>query len=92
MPIHHQRFKVKIHRSKVQVTPINYACFAGSDYIARKHSSEAFYVLDDLLEAMMFSVLVEIIKVDDQAIVKQSPADYGECLPLKLLLNLILAE
>ncbi len=30
--------------------------------MARKHSSEAFYALDDPLEAEVFSVLVEIIK------------------------------
>lgn len=30
--------------------------------LARKHSSEAFYALDDPLEAAVFSVLVELIK------------------------------
>ena len=30
--------------------------------MARKHSSEAFYALDDPLEAAVFSVLVEIVK------------------------------
>ena len=30
--------------------------------MARKHSSEAFYALDDPLEAAVFSVLVELIK------------------------------
>lgn len=30
--------------------------------MARKHSSEAFYALDDPLEATVFSVLVEIMK------------------------------
>ena len=30
--------------------------------MARKHSSEAFYALDDPLEAAVFSVLVEIMK------------------------------
>ncbi len=30
--------------------------------MARKHSSEAFYALDDPLEAVVFSVLVEIMK------------------------------
>ena len=30
--------------------------------MARKHSSEAFYALDDPLEAAMFSVLVEMMK------------------------------
>lgn len=32
--------------------------------MAKKHSSEAFYALDDPLEAAMFSVLVEMIKKD----------------------------
>jgi len=30
--------------------------------MARKHSSEAFYALDDPLEAAVFSVLVELMK------------------------------
>jgi len=30
--------------------------------MAKKHSSEAFYALDDPLEAAVFSVLVEILK------------------------------
>ncbi len=30
--------------------------------MARKHSSEAFYALDDPLEAAVFSVLVEIMR------------------------------
>ncbi|HOT06856.1 MAG TPA: hypothetical protein PLI05_06775 [Methanotrichaceae archaeon] len=30
--------------------------------MAKKHSSEAFYALDDPLEAAVFSVLVEIVK------------------------------
>ena len=30
--------------------------------LARRHSSEAFYALDDPLEAALFSVLVEMIK------------------------------
>ena len=30
--------------------------------VAKKHSSEAFYALDDPLEAAVFSVLVEIVK------------------------------
>lgn len=30
--------------------------------MARKHSSEAFYALDDPLEAAVYSVLVEIMK------------------------------
>ena len=31
--------------------------------MARKHSSEAFYALDDPLEDAVFSVLVEILKL-----------------------------
>lgn len=30
--------------------------------MAKKHSSEAFYALDDPLEAAVFSVLVEMVK------------------------------
>ncbi len=30
--------------------------------MAKKHSSEAFYALDDPLEAALFSVLVELLK------------------------------
>jgi hypothetical protein len=30
--------------------------------MAKKHSSEAFYALDDPLEAVIFSVLIEIMK------------------------------
>jgi len=30
--------------------------------MARKHSSEAFYALDDPLDAAVFSVLVEMVK------------------------------
>ena len=30
--------------------------------MAQKHSSEAFYALDDPLEAALFSVLVELLK------------------------------
>jgi len=33
--------------------------------MARKHSSEAFYALDDPLEAAVFSALVELIKEKD---------------------------
>jgi len=35
--------------------------------MAKKHSSEAFYALDDLLEAAVFSALVEILKETDRA-------------------------
>lgn len=34
--------------------------------MARKHSSEAFYALDDPLEAAVFSVLVELLKKLDE--------------------------
>jgi hypothetical protein len=34
--------------------------------MAKKHSSEAFYALDDPLEAAVFSVLVEILKKVDK--------------------------
>ena len=34
--------------------------------MAKKHSSEVFYALDDLLEAAMFSVLVELVKEIDK--------------------------
>lgn len=35
--------------------------------MAKKHSSEAFYALDDPLEAAVFSVLVEMMKERDKA-------------------------
>ena len=35
--------------------------------MAKKHSSEAFYALDDPLEAAVFSVLVEIVKEMDKS-------------------------
>lgn len=35
--------------------------------MAKKHSSEAFYALDDPLEAAVFSVLVEMIRTKDKA-------------------------
>ena len=34
--------------------------------MAKKHSSEAFYALDDPLEAAVFSVLVEMLKEADK--------------------------
>ena len=34
--------------------------------LAKKHSSEAFYGCDDPLEAVVFSVLVEILKQQDR--------------------------
>ncbi len=39
--------------------------------MAKKHSSEAFYALDDPLEAAAFSVLVEIIRMIDQVEIKK---------------------
>jgi len=30
--------------------------------MAKKHSSEAFYIFDDPLEAAIFSILIEILK------------------------------
>ena len=35
--------------------------------MANKHSSEAFYALDDSLEAAVFSVLVEMLKETNRA-------------------------
>jgi hypothetical protein len=35
--------------------------------LAKKHSSEAFYALDDPLEAAVFSVLVELVKEADKS-------------------------
>ncbi len=35
--------------------------------MAKKHSSEAFYALDDPLEAAVFSVLLELVKEMDKA-------------------------
>ena len=34
--------------------------------MAKKHSSEAFYALDDPLEAAVFSVLLELVKEMDK--------------------------
>ncbi len=31
-------------------------------YLAKKHSNEAFYAFDDPLEAVVFSILIEIMK------------------------------
>ena len=42
--------------------------------MAKKHSSEAFYALDDPLEAAIFSVLIELLKErEDQS--KRESAD-----------------
>jgi hypothetical protein len=34
--------------------------------MAKKHSSEAFYAFDDPLEAVCFSVLIELLKEQDR--------------------------
>ena len=34
--------------------------------MAKKHSSEAFYALDDPLEAAVFSVLVELLRIREK--------------------------
>ena len=46
--------------------------------MAKKHSSEAFYAMDDPLEASVFSVLVEMMREMGQAIARQSSTDNGE--------------
>ena len=35
--------------------------------MAKRHSSEAFYAFDDPLEAAVFSVLIELCKVQEQS-------------------------
>ena len=46
--------------------------------MAKKHSSEAFYALDDPLEAAVFSALIELLKkVEEQSAGKKDP-DPGE--------------
>ncbi len=41
--------------------------------MAKKHSSEAFYALDDPLEAAVFSVLIELLRERDSE--RDSPED-----------------
>jgi hypothetical protein len=42
--------------------------------MAKKHSSEAFYALDDPLEAAVFSALIELLKkVEEQGAGKKNP-------------------
>jgi hypothetical protein len=41
--------------------------------LAKKHSSEAFYGCDDPLEAVVFPVLVEILKQQDEQARKRDP-------------------
>lgn len=46
--------------------------------MAKKHSSEAFYALDDPLEAAVFSALIELLKkMEEQSEGKKDP-DSGE--------------
>ena len=46
--------------------------------MAKKHSSEAFYALDDPLEAAVFSALIELLKkVEEESADKKDP-DSGE--------------
>lgn len=40
------------------------AWLRGLAAMAKKHSSEAFYALDDPLEAAVFSALIELLKTD----------------------------
>jgi hypothetical protein len=44
--------------------------------MAKKHSSEAFYALDDPPEAAVFSVLLELVKEMDKATVRMSLARF----------------
>ena len=47
--------------------------------MARKHSSEAFYALDDPLEAAVFSALIELLKkVEEQGAGKKDPDPGGK--------------
>ncbi|KUK44342.1 MAG: Uncharacterized protein XD72_1261 [Methanothrix harundinacea] len=44
--------------------------------MVKKHSSEAFYALDDPLEAAIFSVLIELLKdTDRKAVEKRDDVD-----------------
>jgi hypothetical protein len=42
---------------------------------ARKHTSEAFYGCDDPLEAVVFSVLVEMIRLQEEQAHTKSPQE-----------------
>ena len=47
--------------------------------MAKKHSSEAFYALDDPLEAAVFSALIELLKKQEgQAEAKRDPESRGK--------------
>ena len=47
--------------------------------MAKKHSSEAFYALDDPLEAAVFSALIELLKKQEgQAEAKRDPESSGK--------------
>jgi len=54
--------------------------------MAKKHSSEAFYALDDPLEAAVFSVLVEMMMEMDKAD-NENQIDITSLLDLDLFLN-----
>jgi len=46
--------------------------------MAKKHSSEAFYALDDPLEAAVFSALIELMKkMEGQSAGKKDPDPGG---------------
>lgn len=46
--------------------------------MAKKHSSEAFYALDDPLEAAVFSALIELLKkVEEESAGKKDPDSSG---------------
>ncbi|MDD2638015.1 MAG: hypothetical protein PHO60_03490 [Methanothrix sp.] len=43
--------------------------------MVKMHSSEAFYALDDPLEAAIFSVLIELLKETDRKAVEKDDVD-----------------
>ena len=46
--------------------------------MAKKHSSEAFYALDDPLEAAVFSALIELLKkMEEQSAGEKDPDSSG---------------
>ena len=45
--------------------------------LAKKHSSEAFYGCDDPLEAVIFSVLVEMLKQQEERHAKDTQKETG---------------
>ena len=46
--------------------------------LAKKHSSEAFYGCDDPLEAVVFSVLVEMLRQQDEQARERDRKESGE--------------